>query len=90
MLNMLKGLFNILSSTKFMFVVFQSEYTDNPCEMVQSFNVAGNLSNRKTQIAPAGVTGFKLKKIVFWNMPSNDLDEVQRVGKELFKRFVMV
>lgn len=69
-------LYQTLSSTKFMFVVFQSEYTDDPKEMVQSFSVAGG---RTQQIAPSGVTGFKFKGIKFWNMPLDDLEEVQRV-----------
>ena len=69
-------LYRTLSSTKFMFVVFQSEYTDDPNEMVHSFNVAGG---RRLQPAPTGVTGFKFKKVKFWNMPTEDLEEVRRV-----------
>lgn len=69
-------LYQTLSSTKFMFVVFQSEYTDDPEEMVQSFSVAGG---KNKQYAPSGVTGFKFKGIKFWNMPIEDLEEVRRV-----------
>ena len=69
-------MYRTLSSTKFMFVVFQSEYTDDPNEMVHSFNVAGG---RRLQPAPTGVTGFKFKKVKFWNMPTEDLEEVRRV-----------
>ena len=69
-------LYQTLSSTKFMFVVFQSEYTDNPEEMIQSFSVAGG---KRQQVAPSGVTGFKFKGIKFWNMPVEDLDEVRKV-----------
>ena len=68
-------LYDILSSTKFMFVVFQSDYTNDPQEMISSFSVAGG----KQQIAPVGVTGFKFKRIVFWNMPTDDIEEVHRV-----------
>lgn len=68
-------LYNTLSATKFMFVVFQSEYTDNPNEMISSFSVAGG----KQQLAPTGVTGFKFKRVLFWNMPEHDLEEVHRV-----------
>ena len=69
-------LYQTLSSTKFMFVVFQSEYTNNPYEMVSSFSVAGG---KRQQLAPSGVTGFKFKGIKFWNMPFEDLEEVHRV-----------
>lgn len=69
-------LYQTLSSTKFMFVVFQSEYTDNPNEMIQSFSVAGG---KNRQDAPKGVTGFKFKKVQFWNMPPDDLEEVRYV-----------
>lgn len=68
-------LYDILSSTKFMFVVFQSEYTNDPQEMVSSFSVAKG----KQQVAPEGVTGFKFKGIKFWNMPAADIEEVHRV-----------
>lgn len=51
-------LYQTLSSTKFMFVVFQSEYTDNPEEMIQSFSVAGG---KRQQVAPSGVTGLIIK-----------------------------
>ena len=67
--------YRILSETKFMFVVFQSERTNDPMEMVSSFSVAAG----KKQIAPEGVTGFKFKRIVFWNMPAQDLEEARRV-----------
>ncbi len=70
------ALFETLSSTKFMFVVFQSEYTDNPDEMVSSYSVAGGKLN---QTAPSGVSGFKFSRIKFWNMPVEDLEEVRRV-----------
>lgn len=69
-------LYQTLSSTKFMFVIFKSEYTEDPAEMVSSFSVAGS---KRQQIAPTGVTGFKFKGIKFWNMPNEDLDEVHRV-----------
>jgi hypothetical protein len=69
-------LYQTLSSTKFMFVVFKSEYTDNPDEMIQSFSVAGG---KRQQTAPSGVTGFKFNGIKFWNMPVEDLDEVRKV-----------
>lgn len=72
-------LYRTLSATKFMFVVFQSEYTDDPEEMVQSFSVAGG---KRQQIAPSGVTGFKFKGIKFWNMPNEDLEEVRRVWEK--------
>lgn len=68
-------LYDTLSSTRFMFVVFQSEYTEDPLEMVSSFSVAGG----KPQLTKASVTGFKFKGIKFWNMPIKDLQEVQRV-----------
>lgn len=70
------ALYQVLSTTKFMFVVFQSEYTNDPDEMVQSFSVAGG---KRQQLAPAGVSGFKFKKVKFWNMPSEDLNEVHSV-----------
>ena len=69
-------LYQTLSSTKFMFVIFQSEYTENPEEMVQSLSVAGGINSN---LAPSGVTGFKFKGIKFWNMPVEDLEEVHRV-----------
>lgn len=69
-------LYQTLSSTKFMFVVFQSEYTNNPEEMIHSLSVAGG---KRQQIAPSGVTGFKFNGIKFWNMPVEDLEEVQKV-----------
>lgn len=69
-------LYQTLSSTKFMFVIFKSEYTEDPTEMVSSFSVAGS---KRQQIAPTGVTGFKFKGIKFWNMPNEDLEEVHRV-----------
>lgn len=50
-------------------------YTDNPNEMISSFSVAGG----KQQLAPTGVTGFKFKRVLFWNMPEHDLEEVHRV-----------
>ena len=68
----------ILSSTRFLFVVFQSEYTDDPAEMVDSFNVAGG----RIQEAPKGVTGFKFKKVLFWNMPPDDIEEVRSVWEK--------
>jgi len=70
--------FSILTSTKFMFVVFQSEYTYDPTEMVSSFSVAAG----KQQIAPEGVTGFKFKRILFWNMPTDDIEEAHRVWEK--------
>lgn len=69
-------LYQTLSSTKFMFVIFKSEYTEDPTQMVSSFSVAGS---KRQQIAPNGVTGFKFKGIKFWNMPNEDLEEVHRV-----------
>lgn len=68
--------YETLSTTKFMFVIFQSEETDNPAEMVHSYSVAGG---RREQVAPKGVTGFKFKKVMFWNMPNEDLEEAHRV-----------
>ncbi|MBQ7624585.1 MAG: restriction endonuclease [Clostridia bacterium] len=70
------ALYDTLSSTKFMFVVFQSEYTDDPNEMTSSFNV---VKGGKEQTAPSGATEFKFKKVQFWNMPDEDLEEVHRV-----------
>lgn len=69
-------LYELLSTRKFMFVVFQSEYTDDINEMITNYSV---VAGAKKQKAPEGVTGFKLKKIRFWNMPAEDIEEVHRV-----------
>ncbi len=69
-------LYQTLSSTKFMFVVFQSNYTEDPRETVSSYNVA---ASKRQQHAPNGVTDFKFKKVKFWNMPQEDLAEVKEV-----------
>ena len=76
-------LYSCLSSTRFMFVIFQSEYTDNPSQMVQSCGVAGH--KRKNQQSVNGVTDFKFKGVCFWNIPVDDLEEVHRVWKRTVK-----
>lgn len=72
-------LYQLLSSTKFMFVIFQSNLTDNPNEMAVSLSVAGE---QKKEKLPTGVTEYRFKGVKFWNMPAEDLDEVQRVWEK--------
>ena len=68
-------LYLTLSSTKFMFVIFQSEYTDDPAKAITDLRVAKG----KKQAPPARVTDYIFKRIMFWNMPADDLDEVRKV-----------
>lgn len=75
-------LYNTLSCTKFMFVIFQSEYTNDPAQVKFAASVVKG-TDGKPRIqrggSPLGVTDFKFKEVKFWNMPIDDLEEVHRV-----------
>ncbi len=62
-------LYQLLSTTKFMFVVFQKENTENTQEKVQQCTKHSSFAD------------YKFKRILFWNMPQPDLEEVHQVWK---------